>query len=413
MNCVKVIGQFSAYLDGQLTVAEREAVRSHIADCARCREELDALARTVYAVADLPRLRAPADLRDQVMSNLDRAAPAEAHQPRWRMYWGAAAAVGFAVVIMLLTRQATPRRAGPEAVALAGKNAETGEVALAERGGSGGAKGADEKLLRKAANVEPIGGTADSLKASQLEATPVATVSSGQIVAIAPVSSEQIVLPSANPRAAYFNAVRVAAKGGWLPAELQKRAADGELLKSADAEQRAHQDQVLQLAFSLKRSQVPALRNALAVAGLQAAEEKNDRGEEAQPTNEGVPSLAFAPARRDLDSASNVAPAESHFGFKDRSAAANPATAAANAPARAAMKAPEGAAGAEAAAPRQSMALAQKKAGPAEAATPQQAQKAEAAEEPLVQVTLLFPLAESPVPAAAPAAGAANSGTPE
>jgi hypothetical protein len=39
--------------------------------------------------------------------------------------------------------------------------------------------------------------------------------------------------------------------------------------------------------------------------------------------------------------------------------------------------------------------------------------KAEAAEEPLVQVTLLFPLAESSVPAAAPAAGAAGSATPE
>jgi hypothetical protein len=49
-----------------------------------------------------------------------------------------------------------------------------------------------------------------------------------------------------------------------------------------------------------------------------------------------------------------------------------------------------------------------------EAATPlSEARKAEAAEEPLVQVTLLFPLAESPVPAAPPAAGAASSVTPE
>ncbi len=77
MNCEKVIGQFSAYLDGQLTAAEREAVRSHLADCARCRDELDALARTVYAVADLPRLRAPSDLREQVMAKLDGVTPAE------------------------------------------------------------------------------------------------------------------------------------------------------------------------------------------------------------------------------------------------------------------------------------------------------------------------------------------------
>ena len=57
--------------------------------------------------------------------------------------------------------------------------------------------------------------------------------------------------------------------------------------------------------------------------------------------------------------------------------------------------------------------MAEKKTLPAEATTLQPAPKAEAAEEPLVQVTLLFPLAESPVPAAPPAAGAATSATPQ
>ncbi|MGO8702802.1 MAG: anti-sigma factor family protein [Candidatus Brocadiia bacterium] len=406
MNCEKVIGQFSAYLDGQLTAAEREAVRSHVADCARCRDELEALSRTVYAVADLPRLRAPSDLREQVMAKLDGVTPAQARPPRWRMYWSAAAAVAFAIVIILLTRSPAPRRAEPEAAAPAGKNASTGQIAMAERGGSAGSKGADEKFLRKVSNVVPTGGTTYATGAPQLQFTPVATMSSKQIVVSAPVSSEQIVLPSANPRAAYFSAIAVAVKGGWLPADLQKRAADGTLLKFAEAEQRAHQDQALQLAFSVKQSQVPLLKNALAVAGLQAAEEKDRLAGEAQPRFKGGPArLALAPARRDMDSISNVTPAESRFGLEGGGAAANPAIAGANAPAPAAMKAPEDAAA------RQS--AAQKKTEAAEPTTPQQTPETEEAKEPLVQVTLLFPLAESPAPAAMPAAGAATSATAE
>jgi hypothetical protein len=426
MLCEKVVEQFSAYLDGQLTASEREAVRSHIAACARCRGELEALDRAVYAVADLPRLRAPSDLRDQVMAKLDRVAPAEVRQPRWRMYWGAAAAVALAVVIMLLTTLVAPRRTAPEAVAPAGKNVPGGEVVLANRDGFAGSKRADEKFLRKVANPEPSGGTAYSVGAPAFEPQEVkAPMSRGQIALIthvpseqigrrtqvSPVLREQIVLPSANPRAAYFNAVGVAAKGGWLPAEQQKSASDSVSLKSSEAEQSAYQGQVLQLMFRIKQSQVPLLKNALAAAGLQAAEEKGGLGGEAQPTYQRASRLAFAPARRNLEVAANAARTETRFGLEDHSATANTATAAAYAPAPAVMKAPEGVVGAEAAGPQQPMA--QKEAQATEATTLSQTRKAEAAEEPVVQVTLLFPLAESAVPAAPPAAGATNSATPE
>ena len=401
MLCEKAIEQLSAYLDGQLTAAEREAVRSHVAGCARCRGELDALDRAARAVAGLPRLQAPSDLRDQVMAKLDRAAPAETRRPRWRMYWGAAAAVVFAVVIMFLTTPATSRRTEPEAVAPAGKNVPGREAALADRGVSAGSKGADEKLLRTAATLEPSGGTAHSFGVPAFGA-----------VWIAPVSSEQIVLPSADPRASYFNAVAVAAKGGWLPAEQRKRAAEGELLKSGEAEQSAHQDQVLQFVFRMKRSQVPLLKSALAAAGLRAAEEKGGRAEAAQQTYDGAPRLA--PARTDLDEAAKpraaAAPMTALQGREDRITEANGAPAAA-APAPAAMKAPESVGGAEAV--RLQQPVAEQKAQRSEAGTLYQTRKDEAAEEPLVQVTLLFPLAESPVPAAPPAAGAANSATPE
>jgi len=211
------------------------------------------------------------------------------------------------------------------------------------------------------------------------------------------MTGERIVLPSANPQAAYANAVAVAAKGGWLPApagkpaERRKDSKAGDLLK-AQTEQGTHQLQVLQLTFAMKRSDVPLLKNALAAAGLQAAEEKSARvgaAEEQTGTVNGALRPASAPAGADLDqtrSRANAAPAE--------------------------MKAPQVVVSAPAVGPQRQWA--EPAAQPPETATYQLgARKAEAAEEPLVQVTLLFPLAESPVPARPAAAGAAGSVTPE
>ena len=416
MLCEDVIEQLSAYLDSELTAEESEAVRAHVAACERCRAELKALDRTVHAVADLPRLRAPSGLRDQVMAKLDRTAPAEARHPRWRMYWGAAAAVAFAVVIMLLTKTtAGPRRTELEAAAPAPKNVPGGEIALAKRGGGAGGGGAGERFLRKAANSEQDkGGVAGYLEAQPpaFETAQRAPVSGGQIAFVMPVLSEQIVLPSANPQAAYSRAVSVATKGGWLPSEQQKRTADGVSPNSGEAEQSA-QGQVLQLVFRIKRGQMPLLKNALAAAGLQAAEEKGGRDEKAQlaaqPTYQGAPQLAFAPAaRREMNIASNAASAETRFGLQDRGAAQIPA---AYATAPGAIKAPEAAAGAAVAGFQQPMA--QKQSQGTEVTALDQTQKTEAVEEPFVQVTLLFPLGESAVPAGLPAAEAANSASPE
>jgi hypothetical protein len=110
-------------------------------------------------------------------------------------------------------------------------------------------------------------------------------------------------------------------------------------------------------------------------------------------------------------SLTNAAPVETRFGLEDRGTVANTATAAAVPPAPAAMKAPEGVRGAAVVGSLQP--VAEKEAERTEATTLVPARKAEAAEEPLVQVTLLFPLAESPVPAAPAAADAAHAATPE
>jgi hypothetical protein len=282
------------------------------------------------------------------------------------MYWGAAAAVVLAVVIMLLTQSPAPRRTVvAEAVAPAAKNALSRDVVPVNKGG-----------------IEPPGGAAGSSVVQALENTT-----------ITPMSSEQIVLPSSNPRTAYFNAAAVAAKGGWLPAELQKEGAVSDQLKAAEADQVGHPAQVLQFTLRMKRDQVPLLKDALAAAGLPAAAENGGRGEELKEADESAALRAtYARTAPDETPMSGIV------------AAAPPAPAGTEA-----AKSLGGAAAVSRPQP-----VAEKAVQRTEAATPLfEARKVETAEEPLVQVTLLFPLAESPVPAAPPAAGAADSVTPD
>ena len=399
MRCKKVIAQLSAYLDGQLTAAEREAVRLHLAGCARCRAEMEALDRTAYAVADLPRLQAPAGLRDKVLAKLDGVTPVAARHPRWRMYWGAAAAVAFALVIMFLTVPPDYHRAELAAAAPAEKNAPGMEVALANRGGAAGPKGKVDNLAQTLTNAQPYGGPAYLVGPGAFQ--------TGQNVA---VSSEQIVLPSANPPASYSRAVAIAVNNKWLPPERKKDQAAGEQF-NADVGQSVHQSQVLEITFRMKRDQVPILKNALAAAGLmRPAEENGARDEESQQAQGGAPRLAAA--RPGLDEAARTRAAAPMKALRDREggvATANAVTAAAG-PAPAAMKAPGSGGGAEPVGPGQF--VAEKEAQGADAAAAYQERKAEAAEESLVLVTLLFPLGESPGPSAPPAAGAATSTTP-
>ena len=49
----------SAYLDGQLTAAEAEALESHLGVCPACRQMLEELRATVLALSDLPQEEVP------------------------------------------------------------------------------------------------------------------------------------------------------------------------------------------------------------------------------------------------------------------------------------------------------------------------------------------------------------------
>jgi anti-sigma factor RsiW len=54
--------QISAFLDGALAVEERARVDAHLASCAGCRRELDALRHLKLVLSSAPRRTMPADL---------------------------------------------------------------------------------------------------------------------------------------------------------------------------------------------------------------------------------------------------------------------------------------------------------------------------------------------------------------
>ncbi|MDP6106952.1 MAG: zf-HC2 domain-containing protein, partial [Candidatus Brocadiia bacterium] len=70
MKCENTKRGLSEYLDGVLPDEEHAAVETHVAGCTGCRAELDALRRTVEAVAGLPHHRAPAGFSARVAARV-------------------------------------------------------------------------------------------------------------------------------------------------------------------------------------------------------------------------------------------------------------------------------------------------------------------------------------------------------
>jgi len=288
MLCDKIIKQLSAFLDGELTAQEKLAVRSHLDSCAGCRRELEELQQTVRAVSGLPRVPAPPGFCAKALSGLDgaEAEMREDRVPRWRMFWGAAAAILIAAVIMLLSMPANRARrssaagqapqvaeappatqeqrretAGPfmeaqrseaentvrlrPSAPLAGRSAPGAAGAAV----TGGQVKADETVAMKAAAPAMASGVA---RAGPAMAVPVETV------------GEEIALPSANPEAAFARARALAEERGWLAP-----AAEYDGLSDSFKDER----KVPKMVLRLKRSQIPLLKDALTKAGLVAPAE--------------------------------------------------------------------------------------------------------------------------------------------
>ena len=82
----------SAYVDGQVSASEASRVQKHLAACAECRRELEALRATVSLLRSLPQVQTSRSF-----------ALAEAPEPadrRWPVAWGARAAMSVAGLVL-------------------------------------------------------------------------------------------------------------------------------------------------------------------------------------------------------------------------------------------------------------------------------------------------------------------------
>ncbi len=102
MTQAHVAEQYSAYLDGRLPEATRQAVEAHLHACPQCAAELDALRRLVAELRALPEVPAPAALVEALRAR--RAARASARPWFLRppaLAGGALAAAALAVALLL------------------------------------------------------------------------------------------------------------------------------------------------------------------------------------------------------------------------------------------------------------------------------------------------------------------------
>ncbi len=79
MRCNEIQDQLSAYFEGELEPAERRAIEFHLEECARCRQELALLQRTVSTLQSLEEIETPPGLTAAI-----RAAVGAREQFSWR-----------------------------------------------------------------------------------------------------------------------------------------------------------------------------------------------------------------------------------------------------------------------------------------------------------------------------------------
>lgn len=156
MTCTGIRRLFDAYWDDETTKAERELIEAHFAACPTCRAEYEAYARTLEAVASLPRLEASSDLLERVTAGARRAVPAPDRLPvPARPTWVPAAAAATVALLGLLTlvpwlvvQRGLPRGGAartaalvrqPELVQVGTARTSTPHGATALRGAHGGA----------------------------------------------------------------------------------------------------------------------------------------------------------------------------------------------------------------------------------------------------------------------------------
>ena len=69
-RCEWASDSMDAYLDGELTDVDVTVLKSHLDECGECREELESARRVLSELRDLPELRCPDGVTDNLIATL-------------------------------------------------------------------------------------------------------------------------------------------------------------------------------------------------------------------------------------------------------------------------------------------------------------------------------------------------------
>ena len=114
-----MLESIEAYLDGELPAREVSLFESHIAECARCRRELELAQAVLQELHGLPEIQCPNEVTRRVLDRAGESSELGAKRPAHPQF---------------LPRWFGERRGGPLRAALAGAAA----VVIVISGGSGG-----------------------------------------------------------------------------------------------------------------------------------------------------------------------------------------------------------------------------------------------------------------------------------
>jgi predicted anti-sigma-YlaC factor YlaD len=70
-NCQHLLGELSAYIEGDASEALCAEIREHLADCENCRAVVDTLRKTVQLYHTLPQPDLPEAARQRLFRTLD------------------------------------------------------------------------------------------------------------------------------------------------------------------------------------------------------------------------------------------------------------------------------------------------------------------------------------------------------
>lgn len=136
-SCGRARDLFGSFWDDEVTRAEREWLEGHFQSCTACRAEYEQFARTLEAVATLPRAEAAPDLATRALATARRSGPVAdvifvRETPRWVPVTAAAA------VVLLVVATVSPYLSRtPGGLTLAGRGAPVPEARLVSSGDPG------------------------------------------------------------------------------------------------------------------------------------------------------------------------------------------------------------------------------------------------------------------------------------